>query len=57
MRIARIVAANSRGLRPILSDTEPITGSQKKFDRPMHTVTSNVSRSDRCSSALPKVGV
>src|SRR3546814_8390637 len=44
VRIARIVAPSSKGLRPILSENAPITGSQKKFDRPMHTVTSSATR-------------
>ena len=52
-----MVAPSSSGLRPTLSDSAPMTGSQKKFDRPMHTVTSSASKSDRCSSDLPKVGV
>src|SRR3546814_18732345 len=57
VRIARIVAPSSKGLRPILSEKAPITGRQKKSDRPMTTVTRNASRSDRLRSAYPTVGV
>ncbi len=39
------------------SDTEPITGSQKKLEAPTHSVTIRLSRFDRCSTLLPKVGV
>ena len=33
------------------------TDQDPRIDEPMHTVTSSASKSDRCSSALPKVGV
>ncbi|MNT56387.1 hypothetical protein D3C72_1936800 [compost metagenome] len=45
------------GQRPMRSDSAPMTGSQMKFDRPMHKVTSRLSSVLSLSTFLPKVGV
>ncbi len=39
------------------SDSEPITGSQKRLEAPTHSVTIMLSNSDMCSTFRPKVGV
>ncbi|MDT4816047.1 hypothetical protein FQZ97_490880 [compost metagenome] len=51
------VNSTSSGLRPTRSDSEPMTGSQKKLEMATHSVTMSASVVLRCSTALPKVGV
>jgi hypothetical protein len=45
------------GRLPILSDRDPITGSQRKFEAPTPSVTIMVSLYDKRSTVLPNVGV
>ncbi len=49
--------AISRGLRPIRSDSAPITGSQNRFETATQKVTSRLSVSVSFRTLLPKVGV
>ena len=55
--MARTGIRTRSGIRPKRSDSEPPTGSQTRFERPMQTVTPSTLVGSRCRAWLPKVGV
>jgi hypothetical protein len=50
-------AEKSKGRLPILSDKAPITGIQKKFEAPTHSVTARLLLEAKCSTVVPNIGV
>ena len=57
VRIIKVVKATSKGLRPTLSENDPITGSQKRLEAPTQSVTIRLDLMDKCRTELPNVGV
>src|SRR5437667_154600 len=57
MSVARVLHANSKGRRPIRSESAPITGSQNRLDAPTHSVTIRLSMLAKRRTEFPNVGV